>query len=92
VVPHQSGEGRVRVIGPQHDLHARDRACSDGDRARGPATAEVTVTIPTLLAVSSSVVSISSGWWRLGIGLEPAPLDVRQASQALSPGREEVRY
>lgn len=34
----------------------RDQACSDRDRARGPATAEVTATVPTLLAVSSSVV------------------------------------
>ena len=26
------------------------------------------------------------------VELEPAPWDVREASQALSPGREEVRY
>jgi hypothetical protein len=61
----------------------RDQACSDRDRARGPATAEVTATISTLLAVSRSVVSISSGWWRLGTWSRASTIG-RQASQPSS--------
>jgi hypothetical protein len=45
---------------------------------------------PRRLELGREASRAVGGAWVLG--LEPAPLDVRQASQALSPGREEVRY
>jgi len=92
VVPHESGEGRVRVIGPQHDLHAATRLAQieaesvvrDGGSHRNDTDA------PRRLEPGREASRAVGGAWVLG--LERALLDVRQASQALSPGREEVRY
>ena len=44
-------------------------------------------------SVAASVArTVSSGWWRLGTWSRGSAEDVRKASQALSPGREELRY